>query len=126
MSEKCFEILLNLSVLRESFILTFFTYLTSVIIGENVKNLTDKAFGAHGQQSFKHSSPLDHSTLYFELNRMRSFGGGRGQEERAVAARVVCVRMCVCVGLGGGEHLGKTVSCIGPIGSPDCQVQCSV
>ena len=29
--------------------LMFFTYLASVTIGENVKNLIDKAIGAHGQ-----------------------------------------------------------------------------
>lgn len=50
---------------------------------------------------------------------------GAGGKERAVAARVVCVHMCV-PRVGGGEHLGETVSCIGPIGSSDCQVQCSV
>lgn len=50
---------------------------------------------------------------------------GAGGKERTVVARVVCSHMCVCR-VGDGEHLGKIVSCIGPIGSPDCQVQCSV
>ena len=50
---------------------------------------------------------------------------GVGGKERTVVVRVVCVHMCVCR-VGGGEHLAKMVSCVGPTGSPDCPVPCHV
>lgn len=50
---------------------------------------------------------------------------GVGGKERTVVVRVVCAHMCVCRA-GGGGHLGKMISCIGPSSSPDCPVQCSV
>ena len=80
--------LLNLSVLRESFILIFFTYLSSVTIGENVKNLIDKAIGAHGQQSFNHLNPWITARSALSSNRMRSFGGG-GEKGGSLAVRHV-------------------------------------
>lgn len=50
---------------------------------------------------------------------------GVGGKVRTVVVRVVCAHMCV-FRVGGGEHLAKMVSFVGPTGSPDCPVQCCV